>query len=160
MENQEFKLTPLLVEVCDHWLKNQGYKNIHQYGKKELLPYEETETRLRFKEGSEGYDESYLYENLYYTHLNSFKITKSNFLDFYFNTGDDGSQHDMRKQLGYEMVDQILKGDYNHNFDVQEAFDNCGYIRMSYCEGIDEGHPLEDCEDIDLDFPVNIVLID
>lgn len=88
-----------------------------------------------------------------------FTITKANFLNFYFNTGDDGSQHEMRVNEGYNVVDALLEGKEYKLPDVQELFDNCGYIRMSDCEEVGEGHPLEDCDDIDVEYDINITLI-
>ena len=94
--------------------------------------------------------------------LRNFTITKKNFLDFYWNTGADQDQEKMIRDLGYDIVQNALKGELVYIMDVQELFNGCEYIRMSDCEEVTENHPYYDMEmlDVEKEFgEINIKLI-
>jgi len=42
--------------------KNMTHEQLHEWAKENLLPHEDTATRLRFAEGNEGYDLDYIKE--------------------------------------------------------------------------------------------------
>jgi hypothetical protein len=158
-ENYEFDLTEEMIEVCDSWLKWKGYECIEQWAEKVVVPDEDDKFQLDYLKGDIGYESYYLYEKLSYKYLRSFTMTKESFLDFYFNTGDDQSMKEMRVDIGYNVVDAMLEGKEFKMPTAESLFDNCGYMRLSYCEGIVQGHPLEDYEDIDLDWDIEIKLV-
>lgn len=153
-----FELTNQLIEICNDWLKYKGYNDIEAYGESEVLPLEDDSFKVTYYEGSVGYEPYYLYENLYYKHLKEFTITRECLLDFYFNSGDDDIQKSMRIEIGNEVINAILKGEIYIPLTAEEILENIGYIDMSYCEEIDDDHPLANYEDIDLDFPIEIKL--
>lgn len=155
MEN--FKITETMIEVVNKWLSFKGYKDLEDYGNKEVAP-NDGECGQSVLAGDTGYSEDYLIENIVLTHLSKFIISRKNLLEFYFNTGDDGSQHQMRVDIGYDVVNAILEGKKYKLPTAQTILENVGYIPMSYCEEVADAHPLEDYEDIDLDWDVEIVL--
>jgi hypothetical protein len=159
-DNWGFDITEQLIEIADAWCTFKGYECIEEYGDVEVVPYEDAETQLGHLKGSIGYEPYYLYENLYYRHLREFTMTKKRFLDFFYNTGADGDQHQMRIDEGYRVVDALLDGKEYKIPTAESLFEGCGYFRMSYCEEVTEGHPLESCEDEDLDFEVIIKIVD
>jgi len=87
-----------------------------------------------------------------------YTITKQNFLHWFFNTGDDGSQKNMRTELGGRAIEKLLKGE-DFSYSVYDAFDDCelGCIPLMYLEEFHEG---EEIEVGDLDYECEITLID
>jgi hypothetical protein len=153
------ELTEQLCNIVDQWLKWKGYKDIFDYGNKVVAPSDgETGQMVLDPESGVAYGEDYLYENVACGNLMNFTLTKENLLEFYFNTGDDGSQHQMRVDIGYDVVNAILEGKKYKLPIAQTILENVGYIPMSYCEEVVDGHPLEDYENIDLDWNVEIIL--
>jgi hypothetical protein len=157
--NWGFNLTEQLIEVCDQWLEFKGYECIEAYAEVEVIPYEDELDRLKHMLGEIGYEPYYLYEHIYYQHLKSLTITRANLLDFYFNTGCDQSQHSMRRDIGYEVVEALIEGKEYKLPTAESILDNCGYIYLKYCEEVIQGHPLEDYETEDIDFVVDIKLV-
>ena len=158
--NYGFDVTEQLVMLCDEWLKFKGIASIETYGEQVVYPNELPEIKLLHLSGELGYEPFYLYEHLYYTHLKKFTISKYNFLDFYFNTGDDKSQRELRRDIGNSLVNHLLSGEPYTLPTAESLFNNCGYIRMSYCEEVVIGHPLSfHYENNDLDFNIDIKLI-
>ena len=62
-------------------------------------------------------------------------ITKGNFLDFYFNYGQDSELKEIRFDLADEII-KILYDKDNATISVQSIFDQCNKdsIRGFYCE--------------------------
>jgi len=92
-----------------------------------------------------------------------YTITQANFLEWYFNTGEDGSQKDMRTNLGKKAIDCLFEGKV-FTFSVFDAFDECekGCIPIKYLEefGKDEKLGNDDTlEVMDLPFECEISLL-
>ena len=66
-------------------------------------------------------------------------ITKGNFLDFYFNYGQDSEL----KEIRFDLADEIIKVLYdkdNATISIQSIFDKCNKdsIRGFYCEELND----------------------
>jgi len=86
-----------------------------------------------------------------------YQITKENFLSYYFDTGDDGGQREMRACIGRDAV-QSLRDKGEFTLDVKTLFEGCEQecIRVSYLENCE----VEDGEIMDLDHECEVILID
>jgi hypothetical protein len=142
-------LTEQMNEVITNWLEWKGYKSIQDYCKRALNKDVEDTMTIRDEYG----------EDILINELTNFTMTSASFLDFYYNTGDDQSQNQMREDIGYEVVNALLEGREFKLPTAEGLFEDCGFNRMHYCVEVVEGHPLEDFEDIALDWDVNINLI-
>jgi predicted nucleic-acid-binding protein len=89
--------------------------------------------------------------------MKTYYITRKNFLDWFYNTGADQEQHQMRKDLGYEVVDKLIK-DNEFKVTTKDIFEGTDYyaVRLSYCQGCED----MDGELMDLDYEWELKLID
>lgn len=91
--------------------------------------------------------------------MKTYKITKANFLEWYFNTGADDEQESMRTSLGNSLVEELFeKGTSTttvENIFEESAKDSIPY---KFLEGFDKDN-WEEVGDIEEE-PFEIVLID
>lgn len=146
---KNFKFTEQINKTIEAWLKFKGYDDIFDYANDVHEPLYE----------GVGYSEEWLGETIILSELTNFTITKASFLNFYYNTGDDGSQHQMRVDLGYEIINSILEGGEVSIPTPEGLIETCEYFRMSDCEEVSQGHPLEDYESNDLGWEISVKLI-
>lgn len=79
-------------------------------------------------------------------------ITKNNFLDWYFESGQDSENLSIKEQVLNSILDQMYKVGFG-SVSVQELFDNCNQdaIRLSFTEQSDDGEIDYDIELSDLE---------
>jgi hypothetical protein len=90
--------------------------------------------------------------------MKTFTITKKNFLEWYFNTGADGDQKDMRTNLGKEAVKSLFKRGW-YSISVDTIFNNDAEhecIPLMYLEEFPDD---ADDELADLDYEWEVKLI-
>jgi hypothetical protein len=90
--------------------------------------------------------------------MKTYTITKQNFLLWFFNTGDDKSQKEMRTDLGKKAIEKLLNGE-TFTYSVEDAFNECetSCIPLMYLEEFHEG---EEIEIGDLEYECEVTLID
>jgi hypothetical protein len=95
--------------------------------------------------------------------MKNYTITQANFLEWYFNTGEDGDQKDMRTNLGEKAIDFLFSGK-EFTFSVYDAFNECeqGCIPIKYLEEFGKDEQLGNdntIEVMDLTFECEISLL-
>jgi len=93
--------------------------------------------------------------------MKTYTITKTNFLNWWFNTGSDQEQKENRLDLGKRAVEMLLSGE-DFFYSVEDAFNECekSCIPLEYLEEF-----LGDAEHFglevgDLDYGCEVILID
>jgi hypothetical protein len=67
-----------------------------------------------------------------------YKITKNRFLDWYFESGQDSENEEIRNELTEKMINSLFK-DNTFTLNTNDVFENCNKsaIRLCYIEGLD-----------------------
>jgi hypothetical protein len=67
-----------------------------------------------------------------------YKITKSRFLDWYFESGQDSENEAIRNELAEAMINSLIKNN-TFTLNTNDVFENCNKsaIRLCYIEGLD-----------------------
>jgi hypothetical protein len=73
-----------------------------------------------------------------YTEPTEYKITKSRFLDWYFESGQDSENEAIRNELAEAMINSLIKNN-TFTLNTNDVFENCNKsaIRLCYIEGLD-----------------------
>lgn len=90
--------------------------------------------------------------------MKTYTITKQNFLEWFFNTGDDKNQEEARTDLGKRAIERLFSGE-DFFYSVEDAFNECeiSCIPLAYLEEFDDKNDLEVG---DLDYKCEVTLID
>lgn len=89
--------------------------------------------------------------------MKKYRITKENFLDYYFNTGSDQEQEGIKKDLGGDIAEQLLEsGEFT--ITAQDLFDSCEHsgISFSFIEGYDSTDD-DELGDIEGDWELELI---
>jgi hypothetical protein len=87
-----------------------------------------------------------------------YKITKNRFLDWYFESGQDSENEEIRNELAEKMINSLFK-DNTFTLNTNDIFENCNKwaIRLCYIEGLDV---YDEREFIELGKNNSLILID
>jgi hypothetical protein len=87
-----------------------------------------------------------------------YKITKNRFLDWYFESGQDSENEEIRNELTEKMINSLFK-DNTFTLNTNDVFENCNKsaIRLCYIEGLDV---YDEREFSDLGKNTSLILID
>jgi hypothetical protein len=92
--------------------------------------------------------------------MKTYTITKQNFLEWFFNTGDLKSQKESRTDLGKRAIERLLRGE-DFFYSVEDAFNECSIesIPIMFLEEFkNDGY--DELEVGDLDYECEVTLID
>jgi hypothetical protein len=87
-----------------------------------------------------------------------YKITKNRFLDWYFESGQDSENEEIRNELTEKMINSLFR-DNTFTLNTNDVFENCNKsaIRLCYIEGLDV---YDEREFSDLGKNTSLILID
>jgi len=80
------------------------------------------------------------------------KIKKTNFIEWYFNSGSDQEQRSLVMEMGDRVIENLI-ADGNYSITAQDIFDECNHEIIPVNLLVGEGYEYSDQEIGDLNLP-------